>query len=380
MTMGANIPIFHIYRNTFQTTIVCTVVRTKCVVSNSNPLWNTSVVMTLPNNTVVLQGQDGETIKMNIERVAKCHALNLDYSVHKREDVLKSHICEICRLPDDRKTMVLCDICVSGWHLDCLEKYPHTYSQVNRRKVHTEDYACQYCLNIGRIPKPVSAHQYCNIDIKERLESYAPGKWTKTHVSKLKNNLANSVHKPLEFLATIEEEWNALLRTIKIPCNHYIWDPFAGNSDILRELLPETNQLHANDLNSGMVVDTYINAVEEGYYDNFILQNGIAGILMTSMPFSLVDVVVPMLVVKLPNIVLCFHVGPNALSDAPIPRHEFWQKLAHIRNIHIIHGIKRNSTGHRGQWVIIKPSNKNWDEVLQIDNNKIGYFSTSMEY
>ena len=75
------------------------------------------------------------------------------------------------------------------------------------------------------------------------------------------------------------------------------------------------------------------------------------------MPFALTDVVLPMLIKEFPHIRMCIHVDPNFMSDGPLPRHQYMQKLFQHDRTHVVHGTTRNSSGHRAQWLIILPRN-----------------------
>ncbi len=144
----------------------------------------------------------------------------------------------------------------------------------------------------------------------------------------------------------------------------YVWDPFSGNKHGLESAVPNNTQIHTNDINVSSVSDTHLDATEFDYYHTFLLNHGFNGIIVTSMPFSFCDVVIPMLASEFSNMLICLHVGPNFISDGPLPRHTYMLKLFRHGRIHVIHGTSRNYSGHRGQWLIIFPVNSDKTNYL----------------
>jgi hypothetical protein len=315
------------------------------------------VVMILPNETLILQGKNGTTSKTNKERVGMCHLPNLSVEVSRKEDdeIHQDHPCEVCRLTTQDAQMLLCDICSTGWHLQCLTKHPRLYPQfVSLEK----DYNCQYCKNVGRSQ---TIGNYNALELKEHLNEYMPGNWTSNHVKKLVNRMDGSAASPLEYLKTTIAEYKALMELIKIPEKNYIWDPFGGDATALREIFSSIQPIYTNDINAAAMADTHSDATKWAYYETFLANQADSGVLITSPPFSLLDVILPMLIDKMPSqMLLCFHVGPNYLSDGPLPRHQYLQNMlqsvnTNHRDLHVIHGMPRNNSGHRGQWLILFP-------------------------
>jgi hypothetical protein len=249
--------------------------------------------------------------------------------------------------------MVLCEICSTGWHLKCLPQAP-TCPQITRAGAKDTEYYCRYCRNVGRYDDKVQAN-LSTAELKQQLTRYAPGKWNSSHLRKLSNKMDGSIKQPFEYLETTENEWDVLFQSIVVPEGHYVWDPFAGNKYGLENAVPAGTRVYTNDINPAAVADTHFDATRLKYYETFTLNNGRNGLLVTSMPFSLSDVIIPMLVSELHGIAICVHVGPNFISDAPLPRHVYMQKLFQQERVHIIHGTNRNASGHRGQWVLIVP-------------------------
>ena len=70
---------------------------------------------------LVLQGNDGTTVKLHCSRCAPCHLPNIDTRIDAtRARVPASEPCQICGSPDDENLMLICDACSNGYHLHCL--------------------------------------------------------------------------------------------------------------------------------------------------------------------------------------------------------------------------------------------------------------------
>jgi hypothetical protein len=71
---------------------------------------------------MVLQGAYGTLFKEHLENCAPCHNPNIDLTVDPTlTTVPADHPCQVCRSPGDPERMLLCDYCLDGWHMGCLE-------------------------------------------------------------------------------------------------------------------------------------------------------------------------------------------------------------------------------------------------------------------
>jgi rubredoxin len=75
----------------------------------------------LGSGVLLLEGRDGKLWKDHTRNCAPCHLPNIDGTVHPGT----SHIpvglrCRLCGSAKHAATMVICDICSTGWHLECL--------------------------------------------------------------------------------------------------------------------------------------------------------------------------------------------------------------------------------------------------------------------
>jgi hypothetical protein len=70
-----------------------------------------------------LEGSDGRTVRVHMERCAPCHRADVDGRVDPRKAVPSPDFaCTRCRRSMGAARMLLCDGCGAGWHLECLPK------------------------------------------------------------------------------------------------------------------------------------------------------------------------------------------------------------------------------------------------------------------
>ena len=70
---------------------------------------------------LLLEGRDGKLWKDHTRNCAPCHLLHINGTVHHG----LSHIsvglqCCLCGSAKRAATMVICGVCSTGWHLECL--------------------------------------------------------------------------------------------------------------------------------------------------------------------------------------------------------------------------------------------------------------------
>jgi hypothetical protein len=92
------------------------------------------------NGRMVLQGAGGTLFKEHLENCAPCHNPNIDLTVDPTlTTVAADHPCQVCTSPGDPERMLLCDYCLEGWYMGCLEPAltsmpaAHTAWRRNRR-------------------------------------------------------------------------------------------------------------------------------------------------------------------------------------------------------------------------------------------------------
>jgi hypothetical protein len=71
--------------------------------------------------TLTLQGKCGRTMKVHCETCAPCHLPGIEGSMnHRLAMPTRQHPCELCGMPDREESMLLCDGCGQGYHMQCL--------------------------------------------------------------------------------------------------------------------------------------------------------------------------------------------------------------------------------------------------------------------
>jgi hypothetical protein len=74
------------------------------------------------NGRMVLQSTDRTLFKENLENCNPSHNPNIDLTVDPTlTTVPADHPCQVCRSPGYPERMLLCDYCLEGWHMGCLE-------------------------------------------------------------------------------------------------------------------------------------------------------------------------------------------------------------------------------------------------------------------
>ena len=68
-----------------------------------------------------LQGKCGRTIDVHMSHLAPCHLPDIDPTIDPRlvEDI-EAVVCEVCGTDENAGTLLICDICVQGYHTYCL--------------------------------------------------------------------------------------------------------------------------------------------------------------------------------------------------------------------------------------------------------------------
>jgi hypothetical protein len=74
-----------------------------------------------PNGVLELEGSDGRTVRVHMERCAPCHRADVDGRIDPRTAVPSlDFACTRCQRPTGAARMLLCDGHGAGWHLECL--------------------------------------------------------------------------------------------------------------------------------------------------------------------------------------------------------------------------------------------------------------------
>jgi len=71
--------------------------------------------------TLTLQGKCGRTMKTHCKTCAPCHLPGIQgVTDHRLAVPTRQHPCELCGMPDREESMLLCDGCGQGYHIQCL--------------------------------------------------------------------------------------------------------------------------------------------------------------------------------------------------------------------------------------------------------------------
>ena len=119
---------------------------------------------------------------------------------------------------------------------------------------------------------------------------------------------------------------------------------FANSREGLTEATPSDHAVYTNDVNPAAMVDTHCDALQPTYINDFLSQHGIKGLVVTSPPYSIVDLCIPMLVKKLCHQPQFYHLGYSYLLNVPLPIHQFLERLGKEGRLHIVTGLPRNKT------------------------------------
>jgi hypothetical protein len=75
----------------------------------------------LGSGVLLLEGRDGKFWKDHTRNCAPCHLPHIDGTVHPGTSHISTGLkCRLCGSPKRAATMVICDVCSTGWHLECL--------------------------------------------------------------------------------------------------------------------------------------------------------------------------------------------------------------------------------------------------------------------
>jgi hypothetical protein len=75
----------------------------------------------LGSGVLLLEGRDGKFWKDHTRNCAPCHLPHIDGTVHPGTSHISAGLkCRLYGSPKRAATMVICDVCSTGWHLECL--------------------------------------------------------------------------------------------------------------------------------------------------------------------------------------------------------------------------------------------------------------------
>jgi hypothetical protein len=75
----------------------------------------------LGSGMLLLEGRDGKFWKDHTHNCAPYHLPHIDGMVHPGTSHISARLkCRLCGSPKQAATMAICDVCSTGWHLECL--------------------------------------------------------------------------------------------------------------------------------------------------------------------------------------------------------------------------------------------------------------------
>jgi hypothetical protein len=73
------------------------------------------------SGVLLLEGCDSKFWKDHTRNCAPCHLPHIDGTIHPSTSHISIGLkCQLCGSPKHAATMVICDVCSTGWHLECL--------------------------------------------------------------------------------------------------------------------------------------------------------------------------------------------------------------------------------------------------------------------
>ena len=99
------------------------------------------------SGTAVVQGRCGARMPVHVASLAPCHLPDIDPTLDL--SLLRpsaDFACEVCNSPEMADTMLLCDGCNTGWHMQCLDP--------PLKSVPKGDWLCPTCVKLGVTPAP----------------------------------------------------------------------------------------------------------------------------------------------------------------------------------------------------------------------------------
>jgi hypothetical protein len=75
----------------------------------------------LGSGVLLLEGRDGKFWKDHTRNCTPCHLPHIDGMIHPGTSHISAGLkCRLCGSPKRAATMVICDVCSTGWHLEYL--------------------------------------------------------------------------------------------------------------------------------------------------------------------------------------------------------------------------------------------------------------------
>ena len=141
----------------------------------------------------------------------------------------------------------------------------------------------------------------------------------------------------------------------------HILDPFCGATSLLQEMFGDLCPIIYNDIHPGRPAHTHLDALQPASYvvmaQRLRLHQHVFEAMITSPPFKLLDLAIPLLVL-LTTKICCIHIHMGYLTEGPHGRSHYLGMLAAQQRLHVISCRYRGVTNRRTGWLCIFPHRK----------------------
>jgi transposase InsO family protein len=119
------------------------------------------VTRILPTGVMQLQGRCGTETKVNAAECAPCHLSGINPALDPSLRQPGAEFpCEFCGSPEDDATMLICDGCLKGYHMSCLQP---PLSAVPEQEI----WVCPFCLQQGLTAEELASLRQMNMPVAQ---------------------------------------------------------------------------------------------------------------------------------------------------------------------------------------------------------------------
>jgi hypothetical protein len=336
------------------------------------------VVEVRASGVLVIQGRNGRTTDVHAESAVPCHLrdTDIDLTIVPADEApadLPCEWCSVCEQSSGGVTMLLCDLCQTGWHMDCLALAQQVAPVTVPRR--GKGWYCSYCVRLGRVPVPVTAAGVVRwLDLADaalpldlvsgaavaaRLQRDMPGPHGKGRGTALFNLMPggpgfceDSGHGS-GFIATPAADYAVLAEAIHWDRLSTLWDPWAGTGGTARAFPQHTVTL-TDVVSRTPRLAMLANALEDQHTNMVVQSNGgLFDAVVCSPAFAFLDLALPAALRSARHLV-AMHVPGGYVTNAPPARRAFLQRLADAGLRYEVHGLPvLAATGVRHQWLVV---------------------------
>ena len=204
-------------------------------------------------------------------------------------------------------------------------------------------------------------------EVHEAMQLLMPGPLASKDATWLANIVSNAIdHSRLPvpqpgmgYVGMTEAEVKPLLEAVDFSGCSMFFDPFSGSGTISSVFETAGYQVLNNDLNPYWGTPTTADGLQPG---NYLLPYQI---IVTSPPFGLLDLAVPLLASKV-AVAACVHVPGHWLSNPRAARQQWLSRMAAARRLHIIMGLERGPSHKRCAWLVIFANPSLQQELMRL--------------